>query len=67
LYNIYIKVNFCFNLERNEIAQFLQQIWTKLRQKLKYNDQFENEEMTPRIIVTRDIINAISHCYCHVA
>jgi len=40
-YNIYVKNNFCFNLVRDEIAQFLQKMglngdkskntWTKLR------------------------------------
>ena len=26
MYKIYIKVNFCFNLEEDEIAQFLQNL-----------------------------------------
>jgi len=30
MYNIYIKVNFCFNLEGNEIAQFLQKLGLNL-------------------------------------
>jgi len=34
---------------------------TKLRQKLKYRDQIENEKMTPDIIVTRDIVTATWH------
>jgi len=32
LYNIYIKVNFCFNVEEDKIAQFLQKLglnWDK--------------------------------------
>ena len=33
-------------------------IGIKLRQKLKYKDQIENEKMTPGIIVTRGTITA---------
>jgi len=33
---IYIEIKFGFNLERDKIAQFLQTIGIKLRQKLKY-------------------------------
>jgi len=40
---------------------------TKLRQKLKYKDQNENEEMTPDIIMTRDIVIATSLNHCHMA
>jgi len=32
-----------------------------LRQKLEYRDQIENQEMTPSIILTRDIITATWH------
>jgi len=42
-------------------------IMTKLRQKLKYKDQNENEEMTPDIIMTRDIVIATSLNHCHMA
>jgi len=35
--------------------------WTKLKQKLKYYDQIENEKMTSDIIVTRDTVIATWH------
>jgi len=38
-----------------------------LRQKLKYKDQIENEEMALGIIVTHGIVTAASHYHCHVA
>jgi len=40
-------------------------IETKLRQKLKYMNQIENEKMTHAIIVTRGIVTW--YCHCHVA
>jgi len=39
---------------------------TKLRQKLKYRDQIENEKMTSGIIVTRDTVTVTWHCHGHV-
>jgi len=66
LYNIYIKINFCFNVERKNWTIF-KKIGTKLRQKLEYKDQIEIEEMTPDIILTCGIITATSLCHCHVA
>ena len=42
-------------------------IGTKLRQKLEYRNQIENEEMTRDIILTHGIITATSLCHCHVA
>jgi len=36
-------------------------IGTKLRQKLKYRNQIENEKMTPAITVTRGIVTATGH------
>jgi len=32
-----------------------------VRQKLKYRDQFENEKMTPAIVVTRGTVTATWH------
>jgi len=42
-------------------------IGTKLRQKLEYSDQIENEKMTLGIILTHGIITTTSLCHYHVA
>ena len=64
---IYIEIKFGFNLERDKIAQFLQTIGIKLRQKLKYWNQIETKEITYSITVTRDTIIVTSHYHCYVA
>jgi len=56
---------FRFGKERN--CTILTKIGTKLKQKLEYNDQIENEKMTPGLILTHGIITVISLCHCHVA
>jgi len=45
---------------------FFTKIMTKLRQKLNYKDKIENKDMTPDIILIRDIITVTSLCYCYV-
>ena len=50
---------FQFGRRRNCII--FTKIGTKLRQKLKYRDQIENEKMTHAIIVTRGIVTATWH------
>jgi len=50
---------FQFGRERNCII--FTKIETKLRKKLKWRDQIENEKMTPGIIVTHGIVTATWH------
>jgi len=56
-----------FQFGEGQNCTIFTKIETKLRQKLKYRDQIENEKMTPDIILTRDIITVTSLCHCHVA
>jgi len=45
-----------FQFGEGQNCKIFTKIGTKLRQKLKYRDQIENEEMTSSIRVTRDIV-----------
>jgi len=56
-----------FQFEEGQNCTIFTKIGTKLRQKLEYRDQIENEEMTPGIILTPVIVTTTSLCHYHVA
>jgi len=50
-----------FQFGEQQNCTIFTKIETKLRQKLKYRDQIENEKMTSGIIVTRGTVTATWH------
>jgi len=54
-----------FQFEEGKNCTLFTKIVTKLKQKLEYKDQFENEKMTHDIIVTRIIVTSLL-CHCHM-